>query len=115
MLIRALQDGATENTMGALNLHSGRPNAFDDRAVSIGGTLATHAAIALIASQREEQFRDALASRDTIGQAKGILMQRYSIDVDEAFAILVRRSQHANMPLNEVALNVIEHGPDPST
>ncbi|MDF3313432.1 GAF and ANTAR domain-containing protein [Rhodococcus sp. T2V] len=109
----AFQLYTTENTMGALNLHSSQAGAFDDDAVSIGGTLATHAAIALIASQREEQFRDALASRDIIGQAKGILMHRFSIDADEAFAILARRSQHTNIPLNEVAVNVIEHGPDP--
>ncbi|MFC9361983.1 GAF and ANTAR domain-containing protein [Rhodococcus sp. NPDC057014] len=78
----AFQLYTTENTMGALNLHSSQPGAFDDDAVRIGGTLATHAAIALIASQREEQFRDALASRDIIGQAKGILMHRFSIDAD---------------------------------
>ena len=110
----AFQLYTTEHTMGALNLHSSEANAFDDDAVSIGSTLATHAAIALIASQREEQFRDALASRDIIGQAKGMLMQRYSIDADEAFAILTRQSQHTNIPVHEVALNIIEHGPDPA-
>ncbi|MFC9359558.1 GAF and ANTAR domain-containing protein [Rhodococcus sp. NPDC057014] len=110
----AFQLYTTEHTMGALNLHLSRTNAFDDDSVSIGGTLATHAAIALIASLREEQFRDALASRDVIGQAKGMLMQRYSIDADEAFAILTRRSQNSNTPLNEVALNIIQHGPGPA-
>ncbi|MDF3313409.1 GAF and ANTAR domain-containing protein [Rhodococcus sp. T2V] len=110
----AFQLYTTEHTMGALNLHSSHPGAFDNTSVSIGGTLATHAAIALIASQREEQFRDALASRDIIGQAKGILMHRFSIGAEEAFAILIRRSQHTNTPLNEVALNVIEHRSDAS-
>ncbi|MGW4336685.1 GAF and ANTAR domain-containing protein [Rhodococcus koreensis] len=110
----AFQLYTTENTMGALNLHSGRVGAFDNTSVSVGGTLATHAAIALIASQREEQFRDALASRDIIGQAKGILMHRFSIDAQQAFTILTRQSQHANTPLNEVALNVIEHRSDAS-
>ncbi|MDF3313043.1 GAF and ANTAR domain-containing protein [Rhodococcus sp. T2V] len=110
----AFQLYTTENTMGALNLHSSQVGAFDDDSVSIGGTLATHAAIALIASQREEQFRDALASRDIIGQAKGILMHRFSIDAEQAFAILTRQSQHTNTPLNEVALNVIEHRSDAS-
>nr|WP_271209085.1 ANTAR domain-containing protein [Rhodococcus wratislaviensis] len=100
--------------MGALNLHSSEANAFGDDALSIGSTLATHAAIALIVCQREEQFRDARASRDIIGQAKGMLMQRYSIHGDEAFAILIRQSQHTNIPVHEVALTIIEHGLDPA-
>lgn len=111
----AFQLYTTENTMGALNLHSTRPNAFDDTSISVGGTLATHAAIALIACQREEQFRDALASRDLIGQAKGILMHRYAIDAEQAFTLLTRRSQHTNTPVNEVAAHIVEHGPDTTT
>ncbi|RYE38098.1 MAG: ANTAR domain-containing protein, partial [Hyphomicrobiales bacterium] len=94
--------------------HSSEADAFDETAVSIGSTLATHAAIALITCQREEQFRDALVSRETIGQAKGMLMQRYSIDAAQAFVLLVTRSQHTNIPVHEVALHIIEHGPDPA-
>jgi transcriptional regulator with GAF, ATPase, and Fis domain len=100
----------TEDTLGALNLHSSRPNAFGDTSLSIGSTLSTHAAIALIASEREEQFRNALASRDIIGQAKGMLMQRYSIDAAQAFALLTEQSQHVNQPLSEVARTLVEHG-----
>ncbi|MFC9553813.1 GAF and ANTAR domain-containing protein [Rhodococcus sp. NPDC056960] len=99
----------TENTMGALNLHASRVGAFDDASISVGGTLATHAAIALIATLREQQFRDALASRDVIGQAKGMLMERHGIDADQAFARLTAQSQRANLPLNEVALKTVEN------
>ncbi|QSE86860.1 GAF and ANTAR domain-containing protein [Rhodococcus koreensis] len=104
----------TEKALGALSLHSSGADAFDETAVSVGSTLATHAAIALIACQREEQFRDALVSRETIGQAKGMLMQRYSIDAAQAFALLVTRSQHTNIPVHEVAQHIVEHGPDPA-
>ncbi|TQC41939.1 ANTAR domain-containing protein [Rhodococcus sp. WS4] len=92
------------------DLHSSQRYAFDEASISVGATLATHAAIALIASQREEQFRDALASRDLIGQAKGMLMQRYSVDAGEAFTMLTEQSQHANEPVNEVAWKIVERG-----
>jgi len=88
---------------GALNLLSSSPHAFDDDAVSIGASLATHAAIAVIAAQREEQFRDALESRDTIGQAKGMLMEKLSVDADQAFRLLRKLSQQRNTPLYEIA------------
>ncbi|MFC9833326.1 GAF and ANTAR domain-containing protein [Rhodococcus sp. NPDC127530] len=104
----AFQLYATEQTMGALNLHSTRAHAFDDAAVSVGGSLATHAAIALIASLREQQLRDAIASRDVIGQAKGMLMERYSIDTERAFAILKAQSQNTNEPLHDVARKMVE-------
>ena len=50
----------------------------------------------------------ALESRDIIGQAKGILMERHAIDADEAFARLVVMSQHTNVKLREVAENLVE-------
>ena len=45
------------------------------------------------------QLRTALAHRDTIGMAKGLLMGRYDVDADAAFAILRRTSQHSNTKL----------------
>lgn len=38
-----------------------------------------------------------------IGQAKGILMQRHTIDADTAFQMLVRASQRSHLPVAEVA------------
>lgn len=93
----------TGNTLGALNLHSLHTQAFDETSISVGSTLATHAAIAVIAAVREEQFRAAVASRDVIGQAKGILMERFSVDADRAFALLRKLSQDRNQPLHEIA------------
>ncbi|ANZ28597.1 hypothetical protein A4U64_27395 (plasmid) [Rhodococcus sp. WB1] len=73
-----------------------------------GITLATRAAVAVIAAQREEQFRSALASRDIIGQAKGILMDRFSVDADRAFGLLRQLSQDRNAPLVEIARKLAE-------
>jgi len=70
--------------------------------------VATHAAGAVLAAQREEQLRTELGSRDSIGQAKGMLMERFSVDADEAFGLLSRLSQDRNEPLVEVARTLIE-------
>lgn len=92
---------------GSLNFLAESPNAFDDEAVELGLTLATHAALAWHMVRRDEQFRSALASRDVIGQAKGMLMERFDIDAVRAFELLKRLSQNLNTPLAEVAQQVV--------
>jgi GAF domain-containing protein len=93
----------SDKTFGALNLYANRPHAFADEAEEIGYVLATHASLAWDTSRRENQFRSALASRDTIGQAKGILMVRFNIDAVQAFELLKRLSQESNTRLADVA------------
>jgi hypothetical protein len=64
---------------------------------------AVHAAIALAAAEREEHLEVALRSRDRIGQAKGILMERYKLTPDQAFALLVRTSSITHRKLKDIA------------
>ena len=73
------------------------------RTVVIGELLALHASVALIGAAGMTQLRDALSSRDTIGQAKGILMHRENLTAEAAFALLARTSQDANIMLVDVA------------
>jgi AmiR/NasT family two-component response regulator len=54
-----------------------------------------------------EVFEAALARRDIIGQAKGILMHRFTIGADRAFDLLVDMSQHENRKLAEVAADLV--------
>ena len=55
-------------------------------------------------SAREaSQLREALTTRATIDQAKGILMARQGIGPEEAFQTLVRLSNESNVRLTEVA------------
>ena len=65
--------------------------------------------------QQVEGLTRALHSRDTIGQAKGILIAHYDISADEAFTLLIRVSQHTNITLAELAQIVVtrvrERGP----
>lgn len=76
-----------ETELGALNLYSERPHIFDAHLEEISLALASHAAVAFSGARRSEQFRSALASRDIIGQAKGIIMERYKTNAVAAFTL----------------------------
>jgi GAF domain-containing protein len=92
-----------DDTLGALNLYAHEPQAFTDDSEHIGALFATHAAVALAAAERHDQLQQAVSSRDLIGQAKGILMERYQITADQAFALLIRVSQSTNRKIRDVA------------
>ncbi|MDQ3571018.1 MAG: GAF and ANTAR domain-containing protein [Actinomycetota bacterium] len=111
-----------ERTMGALNLYSCERAAFDERAREVGLILASHASVALAGAQalaaEQEQvanLHQAVSSRDIIGQAKGILMERERLSAEQAFDVLRRASQHLNLKLREVAERVAETGERPPT
>jgi hypothetical protein len=95
---------------GALNIYTQRPGALHYQAGETALLLATHASLALAGTQavvlgelRETQLHEALASRDVIGQAKGILMHLRGITADEAFDQLRRTSQDMNVKLADLA------------
>jgi uncharacterized protein YjbJ (UPF0337 family) len=113
---------AANSHLGALNLYARYPAAFGvvDRAKS--AILASLANLALtVAKSHEDEERRAdnlhaaLASRETIGEALGILMERERITAGQAFEILRRASQHLNVKLREVAQNLVNTGEDPDT
>ncbi len=95
-------------TAGALNIFSMKPHAFDGESEAIGSVLAAHAAAALIASRQGEQLQSALTTRDVIGQAKGIIMQRYNVDAIRAFEMLRQLSQSMNTRLIDVSQRVVD-------
>lgn len=101
--VMCLQMFADRKTLADLVFYADRPDAFDDDAVEVGCVYAAHAALAWRLMSRDEQFRQALASRDIIGQAKGMIMERYEIDATQAFELLKRLSQNMNIPVVEVA------------
>lgn len=93
----------SDNTLGGLNLYSADAEAFDDDSKQIGLLFASHAAVAFADAQKLDDAMTAVASRDVIGQAKGILMERYGVDEDRAFTVLVRYSQATHRKLRDVA------------
>jgi GAF domain-containing protein len=106
--IMSFQLFADQKKMGALNFYAEQADVFDDDAVEAGLIFATHTALAWKLVGREEQFRSALGSRDIIGQAKGMLMERFKIDAVQAFELLKRLSQGSNKPLVAVARELVE-------
>ncbi len=99
---------AEEETFGAMNLYSKDRDAFDDDDVHVALLFGAHASVAVQAMREHENFRDALASRDLIGRAKGILMARSRVSDDEAFEMLKAASQRMNVKLREVARRIAE-------
>ena len=113
---------AADGPVGALGLYSRSSAAFDviDRGKAV--LLAALAGVALSSAREhadERRHSDnlaaALASRETIGQAQGILMERERVAADEAFDILRRASQHLNRKLKEVAQDLVDTGERPDT
>ena len=94
--------------LGTLNLYSSAKGAFTDNdALSRVPGYANHAANALRSAQHISGLEAALQSRQLIGMAVGILMQRYELHEDAAFAVLKRTSNHLNRKLRDVAAHVI--------
>ena len=117
LAIRLLAD----RTLGALNLYARLPRAYGATDRATGVIFATHAGIALAAvearteAHRVEHLEQALSSRELIGQAQGILMERERITPDQAFDVLRRASQHLNVKLREVAQHLVDTGERPAT
>jgi GAF domain-containing protein len=116
LAIALLPEASPYHYSGALNLYSHQPHGLDRDAYDVALLLAAYASLAIAdtaAVSRGEltatQLRRAIESRDVIGQAKGILMQRRGIDAEEAFDLLRRFSQELNVKLAEVAALLAGH------
>lgn len=96
----ALFDGP--RFQGALNLYSHQVGAFEDLG-PLGALFSHQAAVAIGYAQEVSDLRQAIATRQQIGQAIGIVMERYGLSEDRAFAFLARLSQDRNVKLREVA------------
>jgi GAF domain-containing protein len=102
-----------DQTTGALNLYSTHENLFEGTELQAARGLAHQAATVLAnasaltnAELANQQLAQALATRDLIGQAKGILMARENIDADAAFDLLRRVSQRTGRKLKDIAAEV---------
>lgn len=108
-------------TVGALQLYAQLPGAFNATERAQGLIFASYAGLALAVARaqstaraeedrRTRNFESALSSREVIGQAQGILMERERITADQAFQLLRRSSQHLNRKLRAVAQDVVDFG-----
>ena len=99
----SLQLFARRSKSAALNLYSEQVNAFGEESAKLGLVFAAYTTLTWSMLSRDHQYRRGLSSRDTIGQAKGILIERFHIDAEAAFDLLRRRSQESNTPVITIA------------
>jgi GAF domain-containing protein len=102
-------------TLGGLNVYSTTWDTIDPDAVHMAELFAAHASLALGHARREEQLSAALLTRKVIGQAIGILMERYALTEDGAFGYLTRVSSTTNVKLRAVAREIVDQRNDVST
>jgi len=110
-------DAARTGTTGSLNTYGSTPDAFSAEAQQIGLILAAHASMAAAVvrerghlHEQTQQLTEALVSRDVIGQAKGILMERLKLTPEQAFDALRHSSKRLNEKLRTVASTLAETG-----
>jgi len=99
--------------LGVLSVYSSKPAAFDAAAELVLPALAARAAIAIAYADTVANLRRAIESRQVIGQAVGILMERHRLSPKNAFDRLVTASQHSHIKLRELAIRISETGEEP--
>ena len=95
---------------GVLGLYAKAVDAFDDEDKTVASVVAAHATAALAEAVGQEQLQAALDSRTVIGQATGIVMERFGLDAAAAFGVLQRLSQTQNVKLRDLAAQVVHTG-----
>ena len=99
---------STDNTLGALNLYGKSRSAFTADDVHDGFALAAHIGVALAGAQEVENLEKALEGRTVIGQATGILMERFDLTSGRAFWLLSKISQDKNLKLRQLAEQIVQ-------
>jgi AmiR/NasT family two-component response regulator len=96
--------------LGALNLYYESVVDFSEDEVEVAKVVAAHASVALAKIRSERDLWRAIDSRHLIGQAQGILMERFKIGPEKSFSVLRRYSQQHNMKLHQVAGSLVKTG-----
>ena len=102
-----------DDTLGALDLYSRQPGGFDGHSRALGMVFASHASVAIKAAVSEAGLEQALQTRDVIGQAKGVLMEREKLTGQQAFDRLRRLSSDHNIKLRDLAEDIANTGQIP--
>ncbi|MEV8379199.1 GAF and ANTAR domain-containing protein [Kribbella sp. NPDC056861] len=90
-----------------LSLYSDKPHGFDADDLAVAHILAEHASVAISTARHNHSMTQAVDARRLVGQAIGILMERFQLDSDRTFEVLKRYSQDSNRKLRAVADEII--------
>jgi GAF domain-containing protein len=104
-----------DHRIGSINVYWTQRRTFTAEDIAFVNIFARHAALALTESVDKAGLNVALDSRKRIGQAQGILMERYGLDEARAFEVLRRYSQDHNVKLRQVAEHLVTAGKLPSS
>jgi AmiR/NasT family two-component response regulator len=96
-----------DGTLGGINLYSTSSEEIEPHAPDLAQLFAAQAAMALGHAQEVHHLNEALQSRQRIGEAIGVLNERYKLDQQAAFNFLVRLSSHSNTKLRDVAARLV--------
>jgi GAF domain-containing protein len=99
---------ANRQVAAVLSLYAAEPNAFAADELAVAHILARHASVAVATARHEADLMQAVDARKLIGQAMGILMERYGLDSDQSFEVLRRYSQQNNRTLRDAAQDLID-------
>jgi transcriptional regulator with GAF, ATPase, and Fis domain len=100
----------SRDSLGALNLYARQPNAFDHTSADVGYALAAHVAVALSGARELSDMHHAVANRMVIGQAQGVLMERFGLDAAQAFEVLRTAASSKEVSLDRVAAQLVSTG-----
>jgi GAF domain-containing protein len=98
---------AEGHRFGSINAYWTQPRGFSQDDIAFMAIFARHATLALEHSWNIAGLNVALDSRKLIGQAQGLLMERYDLDEARAFEELRRYSQDHNIKLRRVAEDLV--------
>ncbi len=96
--------------LGALNLYARHAYQYSDDDIEAARVVAAHASVGLARSRSEQNLWRAVDSRHVIGQAQGVLIERFGVTAEQAFAVLKRYSQQHNLKLHDVAVTLLTTG-----
>ena len=99
---------ASDEPLGGLNFYSTLTGAIDPEAPRRAELFATHAALALSHARRADRAAEAVPTRQLIGQAVGILMERFELTEDRAMYYLVKIAAAGRLQLRDVAREVVD-------
>lgn len=103
-----------DETLGSLNVYSTTRDTLPPGTRELAQFFAAQIAVVVKHVVLEETLTNAFQSQTLIGEAVGIVMGRYTLDSEQAFAYLARVSLHSNLPLKDVAREVVARSRDKS-
>ncbi len=96
----------TDDTHGALNLYWNRRHVVADGELAEADAVAAQASVVLAYAVSEQTLREKVDRHNALGQAQGILMQRFGVSASGARAVLRSYAEHQDIDVAELARRI---------